>query len=167
MAALRAPSVAGISSGRSATPAWPALALSLWVVALPIACGGSGVTEHDAAGEVPPPTSADGGADTGDDGGPLNVRVTSDHCPIVYAAASPSSAPIGGMISLLATGVDLDRDGLAFLWSAPSGTLASPSAPATDYTCEQTGAQTLTITVSDGHCLADSTIPVVCGTAGP
>jgi hypothetical protein len=137
--------------------------------ALAAACGGaghSGSSTEDAAGDAAP---LDGGlpdAPDGSDAG-INLKVQSDHCPTVYAAATPSAAPVGDRISLVATGVDLDHDSLAFLWSARSGTFSAPAAPATDYLCEQAGEQVLAITVSDGNCNGDSTIPVTCQPARP
>lgn len=120
-------------------------------------CDGGGA-HRDAGAEASIPATGDGATD----GGLLQVQITSDRCPVVYATASPSVAPIGGGVSLVATGTDRDQDGLAFLWTAPSGRFSSPHAPATDYLCEQGGEQTLTITVADSYCLVEATIPVTC-----
>jgi len=75
---------------------------------------------------------------------------------------------VGGDISLTATAHDADSAPatLAYQWTASSGTIASPAAATTRFTCAAAGPATLTLTVSDGDtaagCAATSTIAVNC-----
>jgi hypothetical protein len=69
----------------------------------------------------------------------------------------------GGIITVGATASDLDTgDTLTFAWTATAGSFAAGTSAATTYNCATAGPQTLTITVSDGHCTDSATIPVTC-----
>lgn len=142
------------------------LLLSPLAIGLAGAACSDGGSSHGAkpdAGDAAAPdaardaTSADAAGETG-----VQLKVRSDHCPTVYPAAAPSDVPVGASIAVSATVDDPDADGLAFLWSARSGTFATAWAPSTEYTCREAGEQNLTVTVSDGQCNADATVPVTC-----
>jgi hypothetical protein len=44
----------------------------------------------------------------------------------------------------------LRRGSVSYLWSAPSGLLATPTSPSTSFTCTTTGIVPLTLQVADG-----------------
>jgi hypothetical protein len=94
--------------------------------------------------------------------------VQGDNCPLLTSwVASPLQTSQGGNIDVAATATDADAsDVLSFSWTATAGTFVMPSAASTQYTCVASGAQTLTITVSDNHsptpCTTAMTFPVNC-----
>ncbi|HEX3772103.1 MAG TPA: hypothetical protein VHV30_14605 [Polyangiaceae bacterium] len=69
---------------------------------------------------------------------------------VVSMSASPADVSVGGSIQLAGTGTGPDTSGLAYAWSASSGTLSAPTSATTDFTCTQAGTVTITLTVTDG-----------------
>jgi hypothetical protein len=68
---------------------------------------------------------------------------------------------------------DAEGDPIEYSWAADHGTFANPSAASTFYTCEETGNDQLTISVTDdgfGYCVDSWTVDVRCvdedGTGG-
>jgi len=120
--------------------------------------GGSHGANRDGGDAAAPDAASAGGV--GEAG--VQLKVKSDHCPAVYPAAAPSEAAVGSTIFVSVMVDDPDADGLAFLWSARTGTFMRDWAPSTEYTCQEAGAQILTVTVSDGQCNSDAKIPVTC-----
>jgi hypothetical protein len=102
-----------------------------------------------------------------------SVQVNGVWCPVLASyTATPLSVPVGGQITVTATATDLDTtdDGTpTFLWSATSGSFASPTSATTRYTCTAVGTQTLTIniggtspTVNLSTCADSRTTTVTC-----
>jgi len=82
---------------------------------------------------------------------------------------SPLQTSIGNDIDLSALGKAEEGDPIAYLWTGTGGSIADANAPSTTYTCEETGEQTITITISDDdfeYCMDDWTVPVTCVEAG-
>jgi hypothetical protein len=92
--------------------------------------------------------------------GQVNIGATfveGDNCPLVTSwSVSPLQVSIAGTINVAATATDADvgvtpGEALTFAWTAAGGTFASPADARTTFTCTVSGAQTLTLTVSDNH----------------
>jgi hypothetical protein len=100
-------------------------------------------------------------------GGGVSVTGTANVCPVVDGVgATPPTATVGTSVALTATAHDKD-DGpspLTYHWTATAGTFSDANAQAPTYTCPGTaGAQTLTLTVSDGSSCTDMmTLTVTC-----
>ena len=124
--------------------------------------GGHGTSNTDA---MPTDAGATGDAAElgGDDARPINISLMIDSCPTVIAAATPSAAPLGQSVNLVATGLDADGDTLTFAWSAPAGTFSAPASAGTQYKCTVAGEQLVTITVADRSCDGQAKLPVNCG----
>lgn len=75
-----------------------------------------------------------------------------DHSPVITSlSASASTVEVGDQVSLAATALDADGDGVAFLWTAaPSGcgTFAAPASPSTTWTAAVPGTCVVTIRAS-------------------
>jgi hypothetical protein len=96
--------------------------------------------------------------------GSVVVGGTFNNCPaLVSYTAAPLAVATNGIITVGATASDLDpMTTLTYAWTATGGSFASAASAATTYTCSAAGAQTLTITVSDGTCTDSATISVSC-----
>ncbi len=135
------------------------------------ACTGtSGAFAVPAGGSVTVPVTLVCGAGTPPGStGSLGVTATlaeGDHCPNITAvAAAPVETSVGGTVAVSATASDADPgETLSYAWS-PAGNLAAPTAPSTTYTCNATGKQTITLTVTDSHtpsCATTATLTVKC-----
>ena len=174
--------------GRARRPSGAALSL-LAVVALLFGCGGGGhgtMMAHQPDGGGGGAGSAGGGGTGGGrlDGGldatasdgavtdalgdgagndaPIRINVTVDRCPTVLAAASPSMTTLDRTVAVDATADDPDGDPLTYLWSAPSGMFATPTAASTSYRCAKAGDVMLTVTVSDRRCDGQAAVPFTC-----
>jgi len=79
--------------------------------------------------------------------------------------ASSLQTSVANGLSLSATASDQEGDAMAYRWNATGGSFSNPSAPVTTYTCEQAGAQTVEVEVSDDgfdHCIDSWTVEVTC-----
>ena len=126
--------------------------------------GGVGGARADAGSDsvVDDGGGADLGADATGNDAPIRINVTVDRCPTVLAAASPSMTALGRSVAVDATADDPDGDALTYLWSAPTGTFATPAAASTTYTCAKPGDVMLTVTVSDRRCDGQAALPFTC-----
>ncbi|HEY7372627.1 MAG TPA: histidine-type phosphatase [Polyangia bacterium] len=97
-------------------------------------------------------------------------------CPTIDAlSASPAEVTVGSALALTAAAHDADAApaALAYSWTASAGggagTIASPAAPSTSFTCTAAGPVTITLAVSDGDaapgCAASQTLAVDCTAA--
>ncbi len=86
-------------------------------------------------------------------------------------SVSPSATTVGRSVALAATAVAPNLSGVAYAWSAPSGSFSSASTATTSFTCTTPGTVPVTVTVSDGTvpeggscnpALASATVPVQC-----
>ena len=97
--------------------------------------------------------------------GPQNL------CPVLHSTfVGPEQVAAGGTADVEVVAGDAapgDPEGgaLTYAWTATSGSFADPSAHATQYTCDASGVQTLTVVISDGDTSCDQTvtIDVACG----
>jgi hypothetical protein len=93
--------------------------------------------------------------------------VPGDHCPTLTSwFINPQSTTGANPVDVSVTASDADMgDTLAFAWTATSGAFADATAAMTQYTCSATGAQTLTVAISDNHtptpCTTRVTFPTV------
>ena len=173
--------------GRAGGPSGAALSM-LAAALLLFGCGGGGhgtmmAHQPDGGGGAGSPGGGgtgggrlDGGADAtasdgavtdalGDGAGndaPIRINVTVDRCPSVLAAASPSMTTLDRTVAVDATADDPDGDPLTYLWSAPSGAFATPTAASTTYRCAKAGEVMLTVTVSDRRCEGQAAVPFTC-----
>ena len=92
---------------------------------------------------------------------------------LTKAVVAPLQTSVGNVITVRSQAEDAEGDAIEYAWTAHSGTFANPSAAATFYTCEQTGDDQLTISVSDDgfdFCVDAWTVDVRCidghGTGG-
>lgn len=92
--------------------------------------------------------------------GELNV------CPyLTKVTVSPLETSVGEGIDLVATAEDEEGDPIAFEWTAIHGSIANRDAPSTTYFCNDSGADTVTATVTDDDgefCTATWSVPVNC-----
>jgi hypothetical protein len=107
------------------------------------------------------------------DGGTLGSVVVSgaivpgDHCPTLASYFISPQATMGSApIDVTVAGADSDMgDTLTYAWTATSGSFASATSATTTYTCGATGAQTLTVAITDDHaptpCTTHVTFPAV------
>jgi hypothetical protein len=79
---------------------------------------------------------------------------------------SPLQTSVGNDIELESVADDEEGDNtIQYQWTATGGSFTDPSAPSTDYTCEEVGEQSVTIEVSDDGfvwCVDSWTINVTC-----
>lgn len=73
-----------------------------------------------------------------------------NNVPTVTAQCNPCSIKFEQTLSVMASAVDADGDALAYRWSAPSGTFATPTLAVTSWTSDTAGNIPLTVTVDDG-----------------
>jgi len=92
---------------------------------------------------------------------------------LAWAVVAPLETSVGNAIIVSAVAEDHEGHGIEFGWTALSGSFSDASAKATFYTCEQTGSDTITITVSDDgfeYCTDSWSVLVECvdddGTGG-
>ncbi len=72
--------------------------------------------------------------------------------PTVKARCEPCTVDVGKLSTVTADAIDPDGDALTYRWSAPAGSLASPTDRQTPWTAPmQEGPVQLTVTVDDGH----------------
>lgn len=72
--------------------------------------------------------------------------------PTVTVQCDPCTIPVGGTVSIRATGQDPDGDTLTYVWSAPGGTIGNTRAATTTWRAETVpGATVVTVTVTDGR----------------
>ena len=86
---------------------------------------------------------------------------------------APLQTSVGNRIDVRSEARDADGNPIEYAWTSERGSFLEPSSPATSYTCEQRGEDTLTITVSDDgfeHCTCNWSVDVRCvdgdGTGG-
>lgn len=89
--------------------------------------------------------------------------VPGDHCPaltgwFITPQATTGTAPID--VSVTASDADMGET-LTFAWTATSGLFSSAGKSTTQYTCGTTGAQTLTVAITDSHTPAPCTTTVM------
>ena len=98
--------------------------------------------------------------------GGVRVNGKFNVCPQLHkVVVSPLQTSIGNDIDLSAIGKDEEGDPIAYLWTGTGGSIADANAASTSYTCDETGEQTITITISDDdseYCMDDWTVPVTC-----
>ena len=93
--------------------------------------------------------------------------VPGDHCPTLAAwLIAPQQTATADPIDVTVTAADADvGDTLSYAWTATAGTFTSATAATTQYTCTTTGAQTLSVAVTDNHapipCTTHVTFPAV------
>jgi len=122
--------------------------------------GGAGGARLDAGADAM--VSVDAKGDGAANDAPIKINVTVDRCPTVVAAASPSATTLDKLVAVDATADDPDGDPLNYVWSAPEGTFALPTAASTTYSCAKAGDVMLTVTVSDRRCEGQAAVPVTC-----
>ncbi|MBW1762288.1 MAG: PKD domain-containing protein [Deltaproteobacteria bacterium] len=102
--------------------------------------------------------------------GAVRVNGKFNVCPQLHkVVVSPLQTSVGNDIDLSAMGKDEEDDPIAYLWTGTGGSIADANAASTTYTCDETGEQTITITISDDdfeYCMDDWTVPVTCVEAG-
>jgi hypothetical protein len=106
--------------------------------------------------------------------GAVRVNGELNICPeLTKAVVAPLQTSIGNVITVRSQAEDPEGDTIEYSWTAENGTFANPSAPATFYTCEETGNDHLTISVTNHHseyCVDSWTVDVSCvdgnGTGG-
>jgi hypothetical protein len=101
--------------------------------------------------------------------GTVGINGTFDNCPVPTSiVAIPSSAPLGGSISLIGTYSDLDGDKVTFSWSQNPivGSFGALTSDRTTFICNSVGVATLSFEVSDGNCAKAGTMTVACLAAG-
>jgi len=84
---------------------------------------------------------------------------------LIKAVVAPLETSIGNQIDVFAIIADIEGDPIEYRWTGTGGTFADPSAPATTFTCQELGSQTITITASDDgfdYCTCDWTVDVTC-----
>ena len=95
-------------------------------------------------------TATDGGSGTIIVSGTF---VPGDHCPVLTTwLISPQAAGAADPIDVTVGASDEDSgDVLSYAWTATAGTFTNAASTTTQYHCGPTGAQTLTVRVSDNH----------------
>jgi hypothetical protein len=145
---LTATTSTGVSCAGSSAP-FPVLSGSMIAVVVQLVCG-------DRAAPPEP--------------GIVNVSATvtlGNHCPsIVTGSVTPAQVTVGGTIDVSIAATDPDPgETVSVSWSATAGTFSNPGAAATQYVCQQSGRQTLTVTATDSHqpsCSAVMSFPIIC-----
>jgi cysteine-rich repeat protein len=96
--------------------------------------------------------------------GSISISASFNNCPALTSfVAAPLAVSVGGTINVGAAASDADEGAkLTFAWTTTAGKFADAAAASTGFTCSAGGAQTLTVTVSDGACEDTATIPVSC-----
>jgi hypothetical protein len=106
--------------------------------------------------------------------GAVRVNGTFNICAeLTKAVVAPLQTSVGNVITVRSQAEDAEGDAIEYSWTANSGTFADPSAAATFYTCEETGNDQLTISVTDDgfeYCVDAWTVDITCvdghGTGG-
>lgn len=101
-----------------------------------------------------------------DDSGGVVVSGTVNNCPSIHSlVVAPLATAVNGQIAVAVTASDLDAgDTVAVSWSATAGAFVAAGARTTTYACTAPGAQTLTVTASDGRCSSSASVPITCVT---
>jgi len=96
--------------------------------------------------------------------GSVVVDGSIDVCPNIDGIdTNPQETTVGYSVLLTSLASDADPGNtITYSWTATSGTLESPSAPATHFTCTAAGTVLVTLDVTDGICGDQLTLPVVC-----
>jgi hypothetical protein len=101
--------------------------------------------------------------------GSVGVNGTTNVCPAIDAlSVQPSNVVVGSSVSLTSAAHDPDNgpSPLAYAWTSSSGSLGTPSAQNSSFTCTAPGVANITLTVSDGDtdpgCPATLTTSVTC-----
>ena len=88
----------------------------------------------------------------------MGTVILGDNCPVLTSwMASPlqTSAP-NGLIDVSAAATDADTgELLTYAWTATAGSFTNAAAATTQYKCTTVGMQTLTVTVTDNHIVAN------------
>jgi hypothetical protein len=98
--------------------------------------------------------------------------VAGDSCPVLASSLLSIDATVAdggtGMVVVLVSVLATDADGgdlVSYTWTATAGSLASPGAATTQYTCTTSGPQTLSVAISDNHaptsCAVNVTFPAI------
>ncbi len=89
--------------------------------------------------------------------------LTINQCPTIDSlVAMPLAAAEGNQINLSAMVSDPDGNMVSLAWTATAGTIASPGAAMTTYSCV-TGSQILSLRIDDGHgCQQTASVQVLC-----
>jgi hypothetical protein len=142
-----------------------------------IGCNGSSMPFSVTPGTVAAVdvTLVCGGSTPQQNSGSIGIHgtvVEGDNCPLLTSwAASPLQTSLNGTIDVSGAASDADvgvipGEVLTYAWSSTGGTFADPAAQSTKFTCKVSGAQTLTLTVTDNHtptsCPTSVQIPVNC-----
>jgi hypothetical protein len=102
--------------------------------------------------------------------GAVRVNGWLNICPeLTKAVVAPLQTSIGNEIIVSSQAEDVEGNPIEYSWTADRGPFANPSASATFYTCEQTGDDQLTISVTDDgfkHCVDSWTVDVTCVDGG-
>ena len=88
---------------------------------------------------------------------------------LTKAVVSPLRTSVGSTIDVSAEAFDEEDDAIRYRWRATRGSFEDEGASSTTYTCDFSGRQRITITVSDddfNHCNSSWTVSVACGEPG-
>ena len=97
-------------------------------------------------------------AAVGTGGHGVSVNGTAFNCAAWSSvAANPTETKVGSSVELAATAGGPDPTMLTYAWSASTGSLGTPNAATSTFTCTQAGPATVTLTVGDGPVPAGST----------
>jgi hypothetical protein len=102
--------------------------------------------------------------------GAVRVNGSFNICPeLTQAVVAPLQTSVGYTIIVGSQAEDAENDPIEYSWAANSGPFANPSASATFYTCEETGDDRLTVSVTDDgfeYCVDSWTVDVRCVDGG-
>lgn len=113
--------------------------LGAWLALVAASCGAADTTLQDR--DEPPPEEV-----------AIAVAPAVNACPTIASYfILPQRIRPNEAASILVQGIDLDSDDndLSYAWSATAGEFTEPARPFTEYRCEGTGPQVLTVTASD------------------
>jgi hypothetical protein len=98
--------------------------------------------------------------------GGVRVNASINYCAeIILAVAALLQTSVGNDIEVYVVADDWEGDGVEYFWSATGGTIASPTATATTYTCTEVGNQSIAVRISDDgldYCRDEKTFAVRC-----
>lgn len=104
--------------------------------------------------------------ETASQGGLAGLAALTGTCPYLTSViVSPLQTSVGFDINVSSAAFDDESDPIEYLWTGTGGSFADPAAQVTTYTCEQEGAQSVTITVSDDafqSCTENWTVQITC-----
>jgi cysteine-rich repeat protein len=150
---LSATTTAGIACSGNSMP-FTVTANNVAAVDVTLVCGGSVPTQNGGSVAI------------------MGTVVEGDNCPLLTSwAASPLQTSLDGTIDVSGAASDADvgvipGETLTYAWSSTGGTFADATAQSTKFTCKVSGAQTITLSVTDNHvpmsCPTSVQIPVNC-----